>query len=102
MPRHALHRFVDQARRDERGRADTRPVRAELGAILCRLLRTAVGAGGPESLWFRAVRTSVDAHGHRLEIYGSGGWGFESLRACDKSPGRWPCLRHSMNLGMDG
>ena len=35
---------------------------------------------GIESLSFRAVWTSVDAHGHPLEIYGSEGWGFESLR----------------------
>jgi hypothetical protein len=28
----------------------------------------------------------VDAHGHGLEIYGSGGWGFESLRACGRKP----------------
>ena len=28
----------------------------------------------------------MDARGHRLEIYGSGGWGFESLRACRAKP----------------
>jgi hypothetical protein len=26
--------------------------------------------------------TPTDAHGHGLEIYGSGGWGFKSLWAC--------------------
>ncbi len=31
---------------------------------------------------FRAVWTPVDCCGHFLEIYGSEGWGFESLRAC--------------------
>ncbi len=39
-------------------------------------------AGGIETLSFRAVWTVVDAYGHGLEIYGSEGWGFESLRAC--------------------
>jgi hypothetical protein len=37
---------------------------------------------GIESLPFRPVWTAVDAYGRRLEIYGSEGWGFESLRAC--------------------
>ncbi|CAN5746639.1 hypothetical protein BH23ACT5_BH23ACT5_18560 [soil metagenome] len=40
----------------------------------------------------------MDACGPRLEIYGSGGWGFESLRACYRNPcvcavslcGGWP------------
>ena len=32
------------------------------------------------------VWTDVDACGHRLEIYGSGGWGSESLRACCAKP----------------
>ena len=42
--------------------------------------------GGIEALSFRPVWTAVDAHGHRLEIYGSGGWGFEFLRACCRNP----------------
>jgi hypothetical protein len=40
-----------------------------------------VDTRGHESLPFRAVWTAVDGCGHRLEIYGSEGWGFESLRA---------------------
>jgi hypothetical protein len=55
---------------------------AKLGAILCGFLRTAMDVDGIESPLFRAVWTVVDAHGHGLEIYGSEGWGFESLRAC--------------------
>jgi hypothetical protein len=38
-----------------------------------------------ECLSFRAVWTAVDTRGRRLEIYGSEGWGFESLRACSGS-----------------
>ncbi len=37
---------------------------------------------------FLAVWTAVDACGHALEIYGSGGWGFEFLRACHGIPVR--------------
>ncbi len=76
---------------------------AKLEAIRGGLVWTAVDAGGIESLsfrdvWtavdacgiesppFRAVWTAVDGCGHRLEIYGSEGWGFESLRACHGSP----------------
>ncbi len=29
---------------------------------------------------------AVDTSGRRLEIYGSEGWGFESLRACHRNP----------------
>ena len=59
---------------------------AKLGAILCGLVWTAVDACGIESLCFRPVWTVVDACGHGLEIYGSGGWGFEFLRACRLNP----------------
>ena len=48
---------------------------AKLGAILCGLLRTAVDSCGIETPPFRPVWTAVDACGHRLEIYGSEGWG---------------------------
>lgn len=73
MPRHALHRSVDQARRDDRGRADTRPVGAKLGAFLCGLLRTAMNADGLESPSFRPLWTLLDRHGNGLDIYGSEG-----------------------------
>ena len=46
----------------------------------------AVDGGGIESLSFRAV----DVCGHGLGIYGSGGWEFESLRACYPKPLRDP------------
>ena len=55
---------------------------AKLGAILCGHVWTVVDAGGHQALVIRAVWTAVDACGHGLEIYGSGGWGFEFLRAC--------------------
>jgi hypothetical protein len=42
-------------------------------------------AGGLGSASLQALRTPVDTHGHGLDIYGSEGWGFESLRACDES-----------------
>ena len=38
--------------------------------------------GGLEGPPFQRVWTLMDPHGRRLEIYGSEGWGFESLRAC--------------------
>ena len=41
------------------------------------------GLGSPQ---FQAGSTLIDTRGHRLEIYGSGGWGFESLRACCAKP----------------
>jgi hypothetical protein len=59
---------------------------APVGAILCGLVWTAVDTGGIERLSFRAVWTAVDVCGHGLYIYGSGGWGFESLRACYQDP----------------
>ena len=74
---------------------------AKLGAIRGGQLRTAVDTRGTESVSFRAVWTAVDTCGLRLEIYGSEGWGFESLRACRRSPcvsggfgretARWTC-----------
>ena len=50
-------------------------------------------AGGIETLSFRLVWTAVGACGRGLEIYGSEGWGFESLRACDWKPLRCMGLR---------
>jgi hypothetical protein len=49
--------------------------------MLCELVWTAVGSSGTGSLLFRSARTPLDTHGHGLEIYGSGGWVFESPRA---------------------
>ena len=68
---------------------------AKLGAILCGSPRTAVDACGIESLSFRAAWTAVDTRGQRLEIYGSEGWGFESLRACQEKP---PQLREFLSV----
>ncbi len=47
---------------------------------------------GIESSSFRAVWTPVDVCGHGLEIYGSEGWGFESIRECHSHSGRWGLL----------
>jgi hypothetical protein len=55
---------------------------AKLGAIFCGLVWTAVDSSGTGSLQFQSVWTPADLRGRRLEIYGSEGWGFESLRAC--------------------
>jgi hypothetical protein len=55
---------------------------AKLGAIHDGHRWTPVDPGRLESPSFRPGWTAVDAHGHGLEIYGSGRWGFESLRAC--------------------
>ncbi len=54
---------------------------AKLGAILCELPRTAVDVTGLERRSFQVVWTPMDACGHGLEIYGSGGCVFESRRA---------------------
>ena len=54
---------------------------AKLGAILSGLVRTALDSSGTPSLQFQSVWTPLDLGGHRLEIYGSGGWVFESPRA---------------------
>ena len=55
---------------------------AKLGAIRNGLLRSWMDGDGHGGLSLRDVWTASDSHGLRLEIYGSGGWGFESLRAC--------------------
>ena len=55
----------------------SRLVGAMLGAIRPGFLRTAVDAGGLGGPSFRALPTAVDTCGLGLEIYGSGGWGFE-------------------------
>jgi hypothetical protein len=52
-----------------------------MGAILCGFIETAVDTGGRGRLQFRALATLLDVGGRRLEIYGSGGWVFESPRA---------------------
>jgi len=62
------------------------PLGAKLGAIHCGFAWTGVDAGGRLSLPLRPVWTLMDIHGHRLEIYGSEGWGFESLQACCRDP----------------
>jgi hypothetical protein len=54
---------------------------AKLGAIRGGFVGTAVDAGGTGSIAHKAVWTPVDIHGHALDIYGSGGWVFESPRA---------------------
>jgi hypothetical protein len=54
---------------------------AKLGAILSGLVWTALDSSGTRSLQFQSVWTPLDLGGHRLEIYGSGGWVFESPRA---------------------
>jgi hypothetical protein len=59
----------------------TPPVGAKLGAMLSGLLRTAMDAGGLGSASLQALRTPMDTYGHGLDIYGSGGWVFESPRA---------------------
>ena len=58
-----------------------RPVGAMLGAIRGGPRRSCVDTRGIESLLLSHVWTDVDARGHPLEIYGSGGWVFESPRA---------------------
>jgi len=57
-----------------------------MGAILRALVWTAVDSSGTGSLRARSVWTPLDTHGQGLEIYGSEGWGFESLRACYAKP----------------
>ncbi len=67
---------------------------AKLGAIRCGLLRTAMDHHGQRTVWFRTVWTAVDFYGRSASIYGSEGWGFEFLRACQRSPcGAWPLSR---------
>ena len=52
--------------------------------------------GGLEGPPFQRVWTLMDPHGRRVEIYGSGGWGFESLRACCMNP-----LRRRGSFGLE-
>jgi len=59
---------------------------AKLGAIRCGFKPTAVDACGVEAPSFQAVRTIMDGSGHHLEVYGSGGWVFESPRARCRKP----------------
>jgi hypothetical protein len=59
---------------------------AKLGAIRVGPLRSCVDTGGIGSQLLSHVRTDVDVHGRRLEIYGSGGWVFESPRARRERP----------------
>jgi hypothetical protein len=51
---------------------------AKLGAIRNGLLRSWMDGDGHGGLWLRDVWRASDSHGLRLDIYGSGGWGFES------------------------
>ena len=78
---------------------------AKLGAIRGGPRRSCVDTGGIGSLLLSHIWTDVDARGRRLEIYGSGGWVFESPRARTAKPlrergfrrvgsrtcWRWPC-----------
>jgi hypothetical protein len=77
---------------------------AKLGAIVCGFLWTAVDSDGIESPSFRPVRTTVDTSGRGLEIYGSGGWVFESPRArcripCNARDFRLRRLPHLLTFG---
>ena len=58
-----------------------REMGAKSGAIRSGFVPTAVDSCGLECPLLRPVGPRVDAGGHRLEIYGSGGWVFESPRA---------------------
>ncbi|MEE8153880.1 MAG: hypothetical protein V3T53_02845, partial [Phycisphaerales bacterium] len=55
---------------------------AKLGAIRCGLLRTAMDACGRNPVVVRTPWTAADGYGRVASIYGSEGWGFEFLRAC--------------------
>jgi hypothetical protein len=72
------------------GRGDE-PLLATRGSQVGRpfgvdLLRACIDSDGHGSLPFQDIWTAADAHGHRLEIYGSEGWVFESPRARCESP----------------
>ena len=69
------------------------PPGAKLGAIRGGFKRTAVDVVGLETRHRQAELTPMDTHGHRLAIYGSGGWVFESPRARCTKPLISP-LRH--------
>jgi hypothetical protein len=57
-------------------------VGAKLGTIRCGSVWTAVDGRRPGGFAHRAEWLPVDTDGHGLDIYGSEGWGFESLRVC--------------------
>ncbi len=59
-----------------------RALGAKLGAIRCGRLRTAMDGYGQQTVSFRTVWTAADGYGRGASIYGSEGWGFEFLRAC--------------------
>ena len=59
---------------------------SKLGGIRGGRPWTAADADGPGTLPFRRVWTDGGTRGPLLEIYGSGGWGFESRRACCRNP----------------
>jgi hypothetical protein len=80
VPRHV--RAVGEADVSPAPRRPAPSLGAKLGAIRCGRVWTGVDAGARGSLSFRRVWTPVDTRGRGLEIYGSEGWGFESLRAC--------------------
>ena len=61
-----------------------RALGAKLGAIRCGRLRTATDDYGQRTGWFRTVWTAADFYGRGASIYGSEGWGFEFLRACQQ------------------
>ncbi len=63
-----------------------RALGAKLGAIRCGLLRTAMDGYGQRTGWFRTLWTAADFYGRPASIYGSEGWGFEFLRACQRCP----------------
>jgi hypothetical protein len=64
---------------------------AKLGAIPCGIVWTPVDVGGPESRSAKRGWTVLDVCGHRLEIYGSEGWGFKSSRARQAKSGLRGC-----------
>ncbi len=66
-------------------RSSLRALGAKLGAIRCGLLRTAMDGCGLRTGWLRTVWTAADGHGRSASIYGSEGWGFEFLRACQRA-----------------
>jgi hypothetical protein len=59
---------------------------AKLGAIRGGLPRFCMDGGGHGGFPFLRVWTAADIPGRRLEIYGSGGWVFESPRARQRVP----------------
>jgi hypothetical protein len=61
-------------------------VGAKLGAIRGGPRRSCVDSGGIRGQLLSHAWTDLETHGHVLEIYGSGGWVFESPRARWRSP----------------